>query len=267
MQKNCRFEKCISKVHRFGLCNKHRKWVERGHMTLDLVMLNKVKERSSVPKKCKIKECDNSSRRKGFCVKHSSQFDRGSIDKFGERLKIKISYNNDFSCVVSNCRRKDKFTRGLCKIHYNQFYRGTIDENGFFTKKRRMTYSSETFCKVKKCNKRAKLLGFCKSHRNSYKLGIYNESGKRLVPENTVNVGKKCTEENCVEAAVCKEMCRLHYTRKREGYLGPEAYKNVGKKCSEENCNKNAVARTLCYKHYRSLLKIEKNQTVQELNI
>jgi hypothetical protein len=246
----CRLPECRTRRRqRFGLCNKHRKWVEKGYMTADLVMLKNRPRVGSYSKiTCRVPLCLLRARRHFLCDKHSGQYKRGSIDLEGNLLaksgKILGQYPKDYPCKV--CKRSNcKISKGFCPTHYNQYLKGNRDIEGFDIQRR---------CKASRCRTRLnhKTREWCYKHYPSFLHGVYNSKGRRMKPLILKNRGKKCKVTDCVFPAHCKELCALHYSRSRGGYLGTAGYKNVGKQCSEQDCSRPAVCRTLCSKHYWS---------------
>jgi len=242
----CRFPECFGRQHRFGLCNKHRKWVERGYMTEDLKILKKVERPSYKGKLCRYEGCGRQPRRNWLCEKHSDLEKRRA-----QGIEPKPRYARDFGCVV--CGRKGKISKGLCPKHHQQYRRGAIDLAGQPLRVQRRTYTSEDFCPVKNCRRKPRVRGWCQLHAEAKKKGIYDEKGKRLIPAIIKNRGKTCT--SCDKPAYAKGLCRIHYWRLKTGYLGPAGFKNKGQPCS--TCGKPAVCRTLCDQHYRRLLAKE----------
>jgi hypothetical protein len=246
----CRYPGCKDRVHRLGLCNKHRKWVERGHMTEDLVVIKKPFERGiyqNPDAKCKIPNCEEKPRRNWMCSRHASQVKLGNIDLQGNPIaksggKISGKYPPDYPCKV--CKRATgRISLGFCALHYNQYIKGKRDLDGI---------SKMRQCKAIDCNRRLvrKDQDWCYRHRHSVERGIYNSFGKRLKPAIVKNEGKICSIAGCGKPAHCKGICRLHYSRQQFGYKGPAAYKNVGKPCTMPGCGKPASCRRLCPVHY-----------------
>jgi hypothetical protein len=252
---NCRYKNCLSKQHRFGLCNKHRKWVERGYMTEDLVILKKVQEKGIYKyAKCRAQDCENKPRRNWLCTKHAAQHKAGFIDSYGNdsnKVRKKVTkYSPDYGCKV--CNKKGRISMGFCMTHYNQYNKGQIDWQGFKLKElgRVGKYGKDAKCIVGNCFKKPRVRGWCENHYKSFTLGVFDEKGKRLVKAKVRNKGVKCSEKECQSEAHCRGLCFLHYTRLRTDYLGPEGWKNKEKQCSEEGCTNKAACRTLCSKHY-----------------
>lgn len=247
---SCRFPDCpTQKTQRFGLCNKHRKWVEKGYYSEDLVQLKPMKK---VRLHCKLEGCKNKHKAKGFCIFHYRQFKGGIIAITGQRLKRvrPKKYPKDFGCIV--CNKKGKISLGFCKTHHAQYSRGIIDFDGVKIREHKKVYKYPEWqvCKANGCNERPRVRGWCSNHYESFTKGIYDKSGKRLVAKLISNKGKKCSAESCEAEAYCKGLCKLHYSRKKIGYLGPAGYKNIGQKCSDPGCENPAHCRTLCVLHY-----------------
>ena len=238
----CRFPDCHRiKTQRFGLCNKHRKWVEKGYYSVDLKLLKPMPVKRA---HCKISGCESPHAAKGFCFRHYNQFRSRIISIFGVRLRTSKPIKNpkDAECLV--CKKRGKIVKGFCKTHYNQLLKNKIDHQGVrLTPPARVTrYTEDDKCKACDCYKKPRIRGWCETHYYSFQRGIYSSKGKRLVEKAVVNKGRTCSEQNCGASAYSKGLCRLHYTRKRTGYLGAEGYKNVGKSCSEAGCNNPPIA-------------------------
>ena len=256
----CRVKTCTSiKLHSHGLCNKHRKWVMRGYMTMNLVMLRPIKERNIYKNaKCSIEGCSKVPRRNWLCSSHSSRKDP-------EKLKHARAYAPDFACIV--CGNTGKIVKGFCGFHYYRFRKGIIDYDGIKLRELRKVpkYGELDFCKVKGCPRRPRQRGWCATHRTSLLLGTYDTNGNRLVPEKTRNKGKTCNGHSCLREAHCKGLCTMHYYREKTGYLGAAGRKNKGQVCTETDCGKPAESRVLCSKHYRALLREEKKRMLAQL--
>ena len=246
----CRFPKCdVPKIQRFGLCNRHRKWVEKGYFDKDTLsplkpMPGKVDYTGKV---CKVDGCGIRPRRNYFCPKHSKQFREGVLNVHGHRVKPFVRYSKDFTCI--KCGKKDKITKGFCKYHYGQLRQGLIDFDGTQLReyKRVHAYGPDDFCRAEHCRKRPKERGFCRSHSLSVKIGTIDRvTGKRLVPKAHKNEGKSCLE--CDQPASTRLLCRLHYYRRYQAT--PRKLINKGKICVAPSCDRPAHIKQLCTKHY-----------------
>jgi hypothetical protein len=239
------------------MCNKHRKWVEKGYIDLGLNQLKPLKEVPNYKKaRCKVEDCDNPVRKRFFCLPHYSSFRSGVIDENGKRLKPKVRYSKDFGCI--KCGARGKITKGFCKKHYNQLRLGLIDFNGNELRDRkRMVYHEFSRCKVSGCKVRPRIRGFCSSHADSKKKGYYDEDGNRLVPFLSKNAGKNCLR--CDRPAVIKLHCNKHHYQVYKAK--PRVMINKGKVCAAIACGRNAVCKGLCEKHYarrKRRLELEK---------
>jgi hypothetical protein len=245
----CRYPGCgTEKLQRFGMCNKHRKWVEKGYIDLEC---NTLKE---IPKKvdyrfavCRVEDCENRPKKRFFCLRHYSAFLEGIYLENGQRTRPLIRYSKDFQCF--KCGKGGKITKGFCKTHYQQLCRGQIDYDGNELRRpKRMKYDLDSVCKVRGCNRKPRVRGFCQSHSEARAKGFYDESGVRLIPIMHKNAGRKCIEQSCQRGAVTKLLCTMHYYRKYRAK--PRSFLNKGKECSALACKKEAYCKGLCLLHY-----------------
>lgn len=251
----CRYPECKRFTHRFGLCNKHRKWVERGYITQDLVILKPLKRVASYQgMKCKIPGCSTQPRRNGLCDKHSSRVKEGTLDLDGNaHLKRVISYSKDFKCIL--CGTGGKIVKGFCRTHYYQFKKGYIDYDGSLTGKipKRVASYRGIKCKFSSCYKEARSRGFCSKHFDNYQSGFVDINGKILKEMPFHNKGKKC--KVCDQEARTKGFCPKHYSRFRKGLpiKDQDFYVNKNKCCEVERCENAARIKGFCDKHYYRL--------------
>lgn len=248
-RKKCRLPTCETfKLQRFGLCNKHRKWVEKGHMTEDLVIIKKIRELD--PKRnCKMSDCTRKHKGFGFCYNHYGMYKRKTISLSGERLKPVIRYGDDFQCIV--CGNTGKIAKGFCKKHYSLFRSGRIDYDGRELRKpkRVRRYTEFDRCKMSGCNIKARYNWFCQKHGEQEKRGTIDSKGNRLVPKLFKNRGSICLK--CEKPAHCKGLCVFHYNRMRTGY--GTKWINKGKTCGALGCSRPAYCRQRCTMHYGRL--------------
>lgn len=253
---SCRYPDCPSKkTHRFGLCNRHRKWVERGFIDLDLNPLKKLPSKVDYSKmKCRVEECDNRPRRNFFCPKHSRQFQEKTINQWGVRIKPLVRYSKDFQCI--KCGAGGKITKGFCKKHYAQLRRGLLDFDGQTLRppKRVARYTDLHFCKVQGCGKKCRDSGFCRKHAVAWRAGSYDENGRRIIPMLHVNRGKTCLE--CDRPAHIRLLCPKHYYRKYQA--SKRVLINKGKECAAPACSRPAICKGLCTMHYNRKLQRSK---------
>jgi hypothetical protein len=247
----CRYPECkTEKLQRFGLCNRHRKWVEKGIIDLELRVITEIPKKSYYRNEvCKVSGCGQKPRRNFFCQKHSSQFKIGSIDADGNRVKPIRIYPVGTEC--KRCGDTGKIVKGFCKVHYNQFRKGQINEEGrqLVEPRRVSSYSDGEMCVVRSCRRRPRVRGFCASHAEAKRKGFYDADGRRLIDPISKNKGNKCLE--CDRDAVIKLLCPMHYYRKYQAR--PKKLINKGKKCSSPDCSRNAACRGLCTLHYSRL--------------
>lgn len=245
---SCRFPDCnVEKLQRFGLCNRHRKWVEKGIIDLECNFLKDVKLRGYYRNGavCKVSGCGKKPRRNYFCIAHGHQYKNGSIDFDGNRIKPPRIYPPGTEC--KRCGDTGKIVKGFCKMHYSQYLKGKIDFDGkVLVEPKRASYGPDDTCIVRKCFRRPRVRGFCASHFESKKKGYYDEHGRRLVDEICKNQGNKCLE--CDNEAKIKLLCPTHYHRKY--YRKKRVFINKGKQCSVEFCGSSAYAKGLCLLHY-----------------
>jgi len=268
LAKECRFPKCGTKGSkknslRNGLCNKHRKWSEKGIINpenceiIDPERLPKLKEWLH----CKMPKCIKKHKAKGFCSNHYRSFIiYKTIDIKGNHIGKKRKYTYDSKCLVINCFKKDKLIKNMCKHHYTQYTKGIITQDGFKARdlKKIHKYPEGTKCKIPKCKNQAKLNWYCRSCNDKIRFGSLSPEGKLLGKVRFVNINKKCSKRDCNEPAYCRKLCKTHYSRDQYGYTGPSRFINVGKTCSLDNCEKPAAGRGMCSKHYREKLSLEK---------
>jgi hypothetical protein len=259
MQK-CRFAGCFTtKIQRFGLCNKHRKWVERGYMTEDLVMLKEPKRvgsyRDSV---CKIPGCKERPRRNMLCMKHSSQMRSGTLLPNGDRVYKKVlRYSVDATCKVHRCDKESRIIKGFCKSHYSLYRRGLMDFDGFETGRRKRVagYDRETDrCKVRGCEGVPRDVGFCRMHSSMYRTGSIDIDGRRLKRALIKNAGKVCSLKDCGRPAYCQSYCRKHYARYLNCVPFEREFVNKGKTCCYMACQSPAVRKGYCSRHHYRLM-------------
>ncbi len=258
--------------HSNGLCSKHRRWVDKGNMTDDLVVLKPVAQKNIYKHaKCKIDGCERRPRRNWMCEKHSSLYREGYITKTGDRIIKKRAvkkYPKDFGCVV--CGKKGKISKGFCNYHYEHYRKGVIGFDGvkIGELKRVHKYSIDSMCKAEGCNRKPRCKGWCERCRIWLVRGYYSNNGKLLksLPISR-NKGRKCSIPSCEKPAHCKTLCRLHYVRKQTGYIGPSGRKNKGQKCSEKNCQRPAACRTMCSLHYYRFKVQNKEQFFKKANL
>lgn len=242
----CRYPECEkTKTQRWGLCNRHRKWVENGFIDQQLNILKPlpvVKRYSG----CKIEGCTEKHRRNGFCRRHDCMYKRGSIDLLGRRLKPIIRYRAGFGCI--KCGQTGKITKGFCKTHYNQFRKKQIDFDGnpLNPPKRIQKYAADDFCKLK-CGRRPRVRGFCENCWQKIARGSIDQTGKRLEPPLWKNKGKTCRDKGCNEPAHCRGLCSVHYSRYKKP---PRTFINFGKQCKAIGCVSGSHCRGYCIKHY-----------------
>lgn len=243
----CRFPDCnVEKLQRFGLCNRHRKWVEKGLIDLECNFLKEVKVRGYYRSGavCKVDGCGKTPRRNYFCVAHHCQYKSGTLDFDGNRIKAPRIHPPGTEC--KRCGDTGKIIKGFCKVHYSQFLRGKLDFDGkILVEPKRNAYGPDDTCKVRKCYRRPRVRGFCASHYESKAKGYYDEDGRRLIDEICQNKGNKCLE--CDQEAKIKLLCPMHYYRKRRA---KRVFMNKGKACCVEFCSNPAHCRSLCTLHY-----------------
>ena len=256
----CRMPDCFTKkTQRFGLCNKHRKWVERGNMTEDLVMLKELKRVGSYKgKTCKIPGCQKKPRRNFMCTAHSSAMRNGTLLPNGDRVYQRVlRYSPNATCKVHRCERGGKITKGFCRKHYSGYMRGLLDYDGFETGKRKrvLRYVPGTDrCKVRGCEQVPRDVGFCKNHSSGYREGHYDSQGKRITRALVRNAGKVCSLKGCGRPAHCMSYCRKHYARYLNCVPFEREFVNKGKTCCYMACQGPAVRKGYCSKHHYRLM-------------
>jgi hypothetical protein len=217
----CRMHGCSTyKQQRFGLCNKHRKWVEKGLLDVEtLEILGAPKKIGSYSGQvCKFPGCDKKPRRNFLCPKHSGMVVRGTLDPKTLQTNYKrYKRNLTNGCYACFNKNASIYVKGFCKKCYGDYKKGFIDYFGTPTdkkKKRVQKYSDENLCKVAGCGKKARSAGFCHNHYGSYKYhGTFDSTGKRLSSEKNKNKGYECINSKCKNEAYCKMLCKKHYVK------------------------------------------------------
>ena len=208
-EKKCRYPDCEGNVHQYGLCNRHRRWVERGYIDMDLNQLKEFHPRMQdgyvKHKECKIAFCNRTDMKgQGMCHRHYRQYMRGLIDVNGKILDIDYYSKRvrDFSritkCAVEYCKQQTEIKK-LCRHHYHQYLNKIVDEDGNILKKLIKTKAS-----VRKFKTIAKI-GYIR-HMDNYmyeKTTFLYYDDKTLVCE---SCGKTAPRKNQV-ARFCED-CR-----------------------------------------------------------
>jgi hypothetical protein len=148
---------------RRGLCNKHRKWREKGYIDADCNILQPDKIPKKRPldifyvdgkqyifrRKCVVEDCLKESRSGGFCEQHRSSFYMGNRNRDGTPTYERKYYNyKKDKCKVEGCnhiQKNKRLVKGFCLYHYNNHYRkGKMDIKGkvLFKKDRRFKNGS-----------------------------------------------------------------------------------------------------------------------------
>ena len=109
-------------------------------------------------------------------------------------------------------------------------------------------------CVVKCCeNKRVSRTGFCQYHNARVLKNIPLD-----LPKHPKKKTKTCQVRGCKSEAVVKDMCRLHYGRKRDG-VSMQSKKQMpakGKSCII--CGQPVLSKMLCSRHYHQDLSKRK---------
>lgn len=140
----CRFPNCghvgtSKSCLRNGLCNRHRKWAEKGIInkdTCEILLPNKMPKVMGGYIHCKISGCLNKHKAKGFCVNHYRSFlIYKTIDKDGRFIGKRKMYDyKQDKCWVRTCTRKGRLSKGFCMYHYGLFKKGYYSEYGMLIK-------------------------------------------------------------------------------------------------------------------------------------
>ena len=251
----CRYPDCTGRHHGRGLCNKHRKWIERGYMSEDLVMLKPLTRVGSYRGvRCSIPDCKGQARRNGLCNNCSCKVRAGTLLSDGTAVRKRVlKYSKDMKCVI--CGNGGKIVKGMCRTHYHEYSKGYIDFDGVATGKLRLRVASYkgVKCRVGSCYVQARSRGFCTNHFANFQAGYYNFAGKALWRLPFRNKGKKC--KVCDSEARTIGYCPKHYSRKRKGLplLDEDFYVNKGRPCAVERCAKPAKIKGFCEMHYYRL--------------
>lgn len=271
VRKRCKYPGCPKfKLQRWGMCNRHRKWAEKGIIdkdTCEVLIPEKLpREKATV---CKVKNCDRTDMKgHGFCRTHYVSWKYYKVINYsGERLRPIVRYGPDYQCPVNGCERGGPFKKGFCKFHYRQYKDGIIDFDGVKLRdfKKIPKYKDSQVCKAEGCSRKPRIKGFCAKHDYQFKQGYLNEKGKYIKEPPTRGL-KECTVEGCNDNHYSKGFCRLHYWRDKQGYLPPEErFKNKYQKCTKDDCDNDAYVRGMCVKHYyRWKRKVQKGIIQQE---
>ena len=163
----CRFPKCekTRKDHlRNGLCNKHRKWAEKGIIDKDTC---EILDESRIPEgrkyiHCSISGCLGKHKAHGLCNKHYRAWKvQKSIYKDGTiayGVREKYDYSKRQSCRVRECtriidgkHRSRRLVKGFCSYHYGLHKKGYYNEWGIPIKEKDFLSGAE----LKKARKKA----------------------------------------------------------------------------------------------------------------
>lgn len=247
--KLCRYPSCARPQHRFQLCNKHRKWVERGHMDKDTLELKHPIREVGLNTVCTIDGCKEPAHKARMCVSHYSKVIRGTMTRTGEvtRKRIVDKYARDFQCIICG-NAPGRIVKGFCMTHYNQYRKGFIDFDGqpLNEPKKKAKYGPLDYCKVRPCGKRPTSKGFCTSHRAMILRGTMDPITFKRKYIFAKNKGKICSQ--CDQPAVTRGLCPNHYYAKYQAH--PRQTINSGKTCAAFACSSPAYAKGLCIKHY-----------------
>lgn len=276
-ENQCRFSLCLTLGNkqnslRKGLCNRHRKWAEKGIIdwnSLEILQPDRI-PKFERRKTCKIESCSGKHKGLGFCTRHYKSYKiYNAIDIDGNRVPGKRKYYslND-RCKIDRCQKGGRLVRGFCLNHYDQFTKEIISFEGYKLRnlKKITKYPEGSFCKGSGCRKKPRVNWFCPTCSERFKAGFLTKEGKftsKKLPSK--NKGLRCSEPSCNEEAHCQGLCNLHYNRMRTGYVGPGGYKNVGKTCTIDLCKDPAVGRSMCPRHYRQALRVEKGLPIRQL--
>jgi len=251
---------CNRPTHRFGLCGKHRKWVEKGYMDLELRMLKPFPIQSRSYSGCKVDGCERKHRRNGFCSRHDDQFKRGSIDASGVRLVPERIYPEGTTCKV--CSGGGRIVLGFCHKHYTQHKRGRLTADGRPGRGLRMVKVRCGSCKIE-VRLLKKPVGdyFCNQMcREDHEKALARKAARAQIvvaprPKPLPMIKKKCRLSGCKSLGYAKSLCIKHYSRQKNGHpLTDEAFfTNKGHTCSVEGCERSADCRGMCSTHYSQM--------------
>lgn len=78
---------------------------------------------------------------------------------------------------------------------------------------------------------------------------------------------KKCAVAGCKRPFLCKDLCRLHYSRKKlTGSTEGVQWVYVVKHCKIKNCDSVAIAKSLCPCHYKRKWYAKKRKAALEMS-
>jgi hypothetical protein len=169
------------------------------------------------------------------------------------------------TCSVEGCVRPLS-TRGMCQGHYGRWSRtGDAGPATFQSRSKEL----DRLCKIPDCGRPLAGRGLCGTHL------LRQRHGQSLdVPVQVACKGTTCIVDGCDIEALCRQMCRLHYTRwwKHGTTADPAApltaeqrranakaavqrcaarRRESGARCSIAECDKVVISRGWCPGHYR----------------
>jgi hypothetical protein len=226
--KKCKFPKCENvgtrkSCLRNGLCNKHRKWAEKGIIdreTCEIIKPDKLPKQKEWYH-CKISGCLKKHKAKGFCSNHYRSFlIYKTIDSKGNYIGKKRKYDKFSKCQVIGCCKKKPLIKGMCKFHSGQIQKGILNQDGFKIRelKKVPKYSENDKCKIPQCKNKPSLNWMCRSCNEKVRKKTMLETGQLLVKARFKNINKKCSKKNCDGIAHCKGLCKTHYSREQYIY-------------------------------------------------
>jgi hypothetical protein len=117
---------------RRGMCNKHRKWREKGIIddNCNILQPDKVPAGRQYTH-CKMAGCLGKHKAKGFCLNHYKSYRAKKLSINGEKMYFRQERGKLTKCKVRNCERDGRIVRGFCRHHYQKFQRKQIDIHGF----------------------------------------------------------------------------------------------------------------------------------------
>ena len=281
----CKIDGCeVSKIHGYGMCDKHYRRYKNGLMDVD-GNLFKPKVRARIfAKNCQIDGCNNDSIVKGYCLEHYRNYMlkldcekmKSSDDRYKaligktniipeikkhvkhieeyELKELPIEYDNldgDGFCKMKECMKANK-AKGFCDKHYYHYSNGSLDINGNWTNGVKEYQYKE--CQLVGCNEMVHGKGLCNKH-----LKLVTR-GQIIIKGFDLSGYKKCKIDGCEKITESKGFCPAHYMRHEYGFIdinGKQLKEHIRDRneldietCLVGGCNNKHLSKGLCSKHY-----------------
>ncbi|MEC2463829.1 hypothetical protein P9X10_02780 [Bacillus cereus] len=220
----CIIEDCNDTSITFtGLCARHKSQLYNYGKAYTEAELKEFKPKLF----CKVEGCLNRKGKEGYCEEHSGLREEPRSECKDSKCD-KLSYKND-----------------LCRQHYMESLDFSILD-GIITPYDKENRTSDTWCKIRNCNSRAKYKGYCSLHA-------------RLIIEGNLETYMKkhgkgiCSVEDCTDIVKAKGYCLRHYQQynKFGKALTNAEHKEITPRyyCIEEGCSDKREFGKYCGKH------------------